>query len=405
MIMDVPAEADIAIVGGGLVGSSLALMLAAQGRQVALVEARAPGFGDAQWDERCIALNAASRIIFERMGLWADLQGDAEPLLSTHISERGRFGQTRFDARELNLPALGYNTPMRAINHLLWKQASQNQGIALICPAQLVQLDLGSDCITLRLQCDGGDVRQIKAKLVVAADGANSRVRALLGVPTQTRDYRQTAVVTAVETARAHQGLAYERFLPTGPLALVPKPSAAPAGACSLIWTVPSSDSARCLALSDADFLAESQRQFGERLGRFQRLGRRLGFPLHRLVAESITAPRVALAGNAAQSLHPVAAQGFNLGLRDAAALARVICGADDPGAPAVVEQYRQVRQPDRQRVAGFTDQLVGLFSNRIPGLRGLRHLGLLALDLDSPLRDAVLRQNLGMDGITATAD
>lgn len=384
---------DVAIVGGGLVGCSLAVALAAQRRKVALIEAFAARDPAPSWDERCIALNAGSRRILESLGLWDAIAPQAEPITSTHISERGRFGAARFSAAQAGLPALGYNTPLRAINRALWAR-TREAGTEIRCPATLEGLDVLSDRVHLRLSGS-----TLEARLLVAADGARSAVREQLQLPAETREYGQSALVTAIRPKYAHGGVAYERFLPTGPLAILPKPRDLQGPACSLVWTLPTEQLAEYEALSEAAFLARAMEQFGERLGPFLALGHRQSYALTRVMSEQLRAPRTAFIGNAAQSLHPVAAQGFNLGLRDAASLAEQLQGAADPGAESLLSDYAAQRQRDRQTVADFTDRLVRLFSNELPGLRGLRHLGLMALELDSPARERILRQNLGLGG------
>lgn len=414
---------DVAIVGGGLVGCSLAVALAAQGRRIALIEAVAPRAETACWDERCIGLNAGSRAILDSLGLWDELSAQAEPIVSTHISERGRFGTVRFAAQDAGLAALGFNTPLRAINEVLWKAVAASANIRVLCPARLDGVEVDGDTVTLALDAmpsghpvaatfgghglphvteDGGrevGPQPMRARLLVAADGARSAVRALLGLHAETRDYQQSAIVTAVRPQHPHQGVAYERFLPGGPLAVLPKPDDADGHACSLVWTVPATQVDMLTALDDSSFLAAAADQFGERLGRFRALGRRQSYRLSRVMSTQLCAPRTVFAGNAAQSLHPVAAQGFNLGLRDAATLAELLESTGDPGDGAVLREYQNRRSLDRRRTADFTDRLVHLFSNSLPGLRGLRHLGLSLLDLDTPAREAVLRHNLGYGG------
>jgi 2-octaprenyl-6-methoxyphenol hydroxylase len=390
---------DVAIVGGGLVGCSLAVALSRQQRRIVLIEAVPTRAAAAAWDERCIALNAASRRILEAIGIWDALEGSAEPILSTHISERGRFGAARFTAEQAGLPALGYNTPLRTINEGLWQRA-RAAGVDVRCPSRLAGMDTLADRVVLRLQSDPDTPpTSLSARLVVAADGARSAVRDALGLSAETRDYGQSAIVTAVRPKYAHAGVAYERFLPTGPLAVLPKPRDAEGRACSLVWTVPTTQLTEFEALDDDAFLARAMDQFGERLGRFTAVGRRQSYPLSRVMTGQLSAPRTLFVGNAAQSLHPVAAQGFNLGLRDVATLAELLEAQADPGAPSLLAEYATRRERDRERVSAFTDRLVRLFSNTVPGLRGLRHLGLLLLELDTPARDAVLRQNLGFGG------
>lgn len=388
---------DVAIVGGGLVGCSLAVALSAQKRRVALIEVAPPRDEAPSWDERCIALNAGSRRILEQIGVWDALAPEAEPILSTHISERGRFGAARFTADQAGLPALGYNTPLRAINAVLWHLV-RAAGVAVFCPAKLTGMEVLAHHVSLQLDVQG-EPRRISTCLVAAADGARSAVRDLLSLGAETRDYGQSAIVTAIRPRQPHAGVAYERFLDTGPLAILPKPDDARGHACSLVWTVPTDRLAEFNALDDTAFLACASEQFGERLGAFKALGRRQSYPLARVMSGQLHAPRTVFIGNAAQSLHPVAAQGFNLGLRDAATLAELLQDSADSGAESLLVEYESRRRADRERVAGFTDRLVRTFSNAVPGLRGLRHLGLLFLELDTPARDAILRQNLGFAG------
>ncbi|MGH8516625.1 MAG: 2-octaprenyl-6-methoxyphenyl hydroxylase [Panacagrimonas sp.] len=395
------AAFDVAIVGGGLVGCSLAVALSRRepALRIALIEAMPSRSQAPAWDERCIALNAASRKILEAIGAWDALSGCAEPILSAHISERGRFGAARFTAGQAGLPALGFNTPLRAINDGLWNLA-RLAGVTVLCPARLAALETFPDHVALRLQSQAGAPETgLRTRLLVAADGARSAVREALGFAADTRDYEQSAIVTAIRTRHAHQGVAYERFLPTGPLAVLPKPRDEAGHACSLVWTVPTDQLAEFEALDDATFLSRAMTQFGERLGPFLAVGRRQSHPLTRVMNEQLRAPRTVFVGNAAQSLHPVAAQGFNLGLRDAATLAELLRDGTDPGAGSLLAEYEEQRRRDRARTADFTDGLVRLFSNSLPGLRGLRHLGLLFLELDTPARDAILRQNLGFGG------
>ncbi len=394
------SEIDVAIVGGGLVGASLAVALADTSLRVALIETMPPPRSEPCWDERCIALNDASRRIFGVLGVWDAMAVDAAPITATHVSERGRFGVARFDAREAGVDALGYNVPLRAIGAVLW-QRLERSGVEMICPARAESIELGDASVRLGLGAARGDAgvpspSPISARLVVAADGARSAVRDLLGVGAETRDYGQHAIVSAVKTSRAHRGVAYERFAPDGPLALIPKAD----DACSLVWTLPSDRVEAMLALSDADYLANAHETFGGRLGRFLELGRRWAYPLARVVTSEPTAPRVVFIGNAAQSLHPVAAQGFNLGLRDVSALAEMIAGGGDPGAPDLLAAYAARRARDRDRVAGVTDLMVRVFSNRLPGLAQMRHWGLVAVDLAPGLRDAVMHQHLGHLGL-----
>jgi 2-octaprenyl-6-methoxyphenol hydroxylase len=387
---------DVAVVGGGLVGASLAIALGAQGRRVALVEAAAPPAGAPAWDERTIALNVASRRIYAALGVWPLIEAELAPIIATHISERGRFGVARFTAAEAGEEALGWNVPVRALGAALWRRLGELAGVTVLCPAKVEGLEQGEAAVVLRLDARA-PVREVSGRLVVAADGAQSAVRRLLHIGAEETDYGQTAIIGAVLPERPHRGVAYERFLPEGPIAVLPKPD----DRCALVWTTTTEQAREILAWDDAEFLAQLHERFGHRLGRFLETGRRNGHPLTRVLADRLTAPRVILAGNAAQTLHPIAAQGFNLGLRDVATVAELVAGAADPGAGELLREYQARREGERELVSGFTDRLVRIFSNSVPGLAGARHLGLLALDLLPPVKQAVMRQNLGFAGGT----
>lgn len=386
-------DCDIAIVGGGLVGASLAVALEGSGLRTVLLEASPPPALAAAWDERCIGLNDATRRIFEAWGVWPAMCEAAAPILATQVSEQGRFGTARFHATEAGLDALGFNTPLRAIHAALLRPVRASKSAALWAPVRVEGVAPSRDDALLTLD----DGRSLRARLVVAADGARSPLRAQFGIATAVRDYGQSAIVSSVEVERAHDGVAYERFTPGGPLAVLPRPGRV----CTVVWTQPAARAEALLALDDDAFLAALQAAFGYRLGRFLKLGRRSAYPLSRVMSERLTAERTVFVGNAAQTLHPVVAQGFNLGLRDVATLAELLREAADPGAPALLRCYADRRREDRQQVAAFTDRLVRLFASEWPGLREWRHLGLAALNLAGPVKQRLMRRSLGYGGYT----
>jgi 2-octaprenyl-6-methoxyphenol hydroxylase len=385
---------DIVVVGGGLVGASLAIALAPSGKRITLIEAAAPPKSAPAWEEREIALNVVSRRIYQGLGIWDRMAPEATPILVTHISERGRFGVARFTAEEAGEEALGWNVPVRVLGAVLWQRLGELSNVTVLCPEKVKGIEVEPDAVRV-IPSAARD--PLSSRLVVACDGAQSVVRKALGVGAQVHDYEQTAIVSGVRPERKHRGVAYERFMPDGPVALLPKPD----DRCGLIWTVPTAKAAAMLASSDAEFLAQLQEAFGRRLGRFTEVGRRFGMPLTRVLSDRLTAARVIFAGNAAQTLHPIAAQGFNLGLRDVATVAELAAGAADPGAAEVLAEYERRRRGERTTVSDFTDGLVRIFSNSIPGLTGARHWGLLALDLLPPVKQAVIRQNIGFAGGT----
>lgn len=390
---------DVVVVGGGLVGASLALALPRRLEVVVLDAAGAPPPAPDEpiprgpWDERCIALNDTSRRIFEDLGVWPVLEAQGAPIVATQISERGRFGVTRFTAAEAGLTALGWNVPVRVIGTVLRRAVASTQ-VAWAGGGKVVALDRGKDSVALRYEAAGA-VRSLRARLVVAADGADSTVRQLLGVTARSRDYRQCAIISSVRIGRPHGGVAYERFTPQGPLAVLPKA----ADACSVIQTVAASREEALMKLDRAAYLAQLQAGFGERLGRFLELGRRMPHALTRTVGDASVVDRVAFIGNAAQSIHPVAAQGFNLGLRDAANLAALLEGVADPGDAPLLQRFAALRREDRRAAVVFTDLLARAFTSRLPGLRQARHWGLVGSQLAPPVHRWLLRQHLGYFG------
>lgn len=389
---------DVAIVGGGMVGASLGAALAPLKLRVALIEA-IPHNASAQpsFDERTTALSNGSRRILETIGVWPALDALATPIVKIHVSDQGRFGFARIDAREQRLAAMGYVVPNRALGGALWPRLS-SPGLKIFCPATVSRIALRGERVDIEID-EAGAKSAIEAKLIVAADGAESAVRAAFGVAAQVRDYGQTAVITTVLPQRFHDNVAYERFTPEGPLALLPLDG----GRCTLVLTLSRNAVQSALAWSDQEFLAEVQRRFGFRLGRFLKVGRRVPYPLALTQSDRTSAPRCVIIGNAAQGLHPVAGMGFNLGLRDVASLAELIAedarGDADPGQPKLLREYDAWRRADRGGVIAFTDGLVRLFSNPLSSVRRVRNLGLLAFDLLPPAKSALSRLSTGGGG------
>lgn len=397
---DAVRDYDILIIGGGMVGASLACALAPRSARIGLVEA-VPYSAPTQpaYDDRAIALSWGSRRIFEALGLWEEIAPHATPIERIHISDRGHFGITRLDRREEGVEALGHVVIARELGRVLAARLATLANIDIISPAQLTDAKQGNNGIQAQI-VDGASTRHtLDTRLLVAADGGDSRVREIFGIDCETHDYTQSAVIANITPGHAHDFIAYERFTPDGPLALLPMSDER----CALVWTRPSSDIPRIMALDDAAFLAEVQSQFGQRLGRLQRVGRRQAYPLRLVQACEQVRPRLALIGNAAHTLHPIAGQGFNLGLRDVATLAEAVgdalCAHADPGATAVLRRYAQGRERDQSRVIGFTDGLVRLFRRQEPAVILARNLGLTLLDLCPSLRHALSRQAMGLAG------
>jgi 2-octaprenyl-6-methoxyphenol hydroxylase len=397
-----PLTQDILIVGGGLVGASLACALHGSGLRVALVEASAGGQSahPPSFDERNLALARASCNALTALGVWRHLASPPSPIERIHVSSRGDFGALRLVAAERGLDTFGAVVIARELGAALEARLDQLHDLGRWRATRVTDLQTHPDRIVARLERDG--VSQIVAtRLLVAADGTESGLRAQLGIAVERHDYEQTLFVATVQPERAHAQTAYERFTKTGPVALLPRAE----GLCGSICTVARADAAQVRAFTDAQYRELLQRRFGWRLGRFGRVGRRSDYALQRVVAERLIAPRAVLVGNAAQTIHPIGAQGFKLGLRDALILAEAAIAAQrvhaDPGAVAVLEGYAQRRRADREATLAFSDGLVRLFANRFAPLRMMRSLGMLALQAVPGLNDGLVAGAMGFRGET----
>ncbi|MDO9219785.1 MAG: FAD-dependent monooxygenase [Thiobacillus sp.] len=375
---------DALIVGAGPVGAVCALALQQQGIAARVLEAQ---FEDARADSRTLALSHGSQLILERLGVWGRLQG-VTPITRIHISQRGALGVARLSAENVNVPALGYVLPYATLTAAL-KQALADARIAVEYGVAVTRIE--SDAAAATLHTDDG--RSHTAPLVIVADGGRGDPTSKVGTapePKLQRDYEQMAVVCEVQTELPHANQAYERFTPEGPAALLPK-----GDRYALVWTASHADAECIAAMDDAEFLAALYRHFGGRQGQFISASPRKTFPLKLAYVGSTAADRVVRIGNAAQTLHPVSGQGFNIGLRDAWELAS-LCGDTAPAAlgnAAMLRTYARGRRVDVLGGVGFTDFLVRVFSNDIAPVRHARGLGLLALELCPPLKNFVARR------------
>ena len=363
---------DVAIVGGGPVGATLAALASEAGLDIAIFEARPGASGDA----RTLALSFGSRERLEEARAWP--VAAATPITSIHISQKGGPGRTLLEATEQSLPALGYTVPYAALEAALSERLAQSS-VAVHHGESCEAIALAPEAATLRFASG----REARARLLVLADGGTNAAR-IPGIAFHEKDYGQQALIGAVRVDRPHGGRAYERFTPSGPLALLPVQDR-----YALVWTAVPDEAARLLALDEAGFLAQLQEAFGDRAGRFTSIAARAAFPLRLRTVNVPIALRTAIVGNAAQAMHPVAGQGLNLGIRDAAALGALLrsTGREALGGAPMLASYRAARRRDATGGVAFTDFLVSAFSDarRIPTWG--RGLALAVLDLVPPAR------------------
>jgi 2-octaprenyl-6-methoxyphenol hydroxylase len=382
----------ILIVGGGLVGASLAIALDAAGRDAILVEASAPrppasaGPGD-----RNLALARATVNGLIAIDAWDHARAAATAITDIHVTRAGDFGSVRLSARAAGVDAMGWTLPAPALGAALAARLDRCTRLQRLAPARVEALSYAGDAWQVRLAtADGG--RDVQASLLVGADGTDSFVRENLGIQTHDVDYGQSLFVATAMPARAHAQRAFERFTDDGPVAILPLAQ----GRVGIIVTVATDDADRIQGLSDEDFCAEVQRRFGWRLGKLTRPGPRFRHDIRRVAADRVVGPRAVLVGNAAQTIHPIGAQGFNLGLRDALTLAEVVAWANDPGDAGLLAAYAERRRADREATMAMSHGLASLACLPEPALGPLRSLAMLAMGAP-PLRAAMTARGMGL--------
>jgi 2-octaprenyl-6-methoxyphenol hydroxylase len=383
-------DTDVLIIGGGLVGASLAIALDGSGLRVTLVEATAPKV-DAQpsYDERNLALAQASVNALQKLDVWSSLAARAVPIRKIHVSRQGEFGAIRLDAKQHDLDFFGAVIPARELGNALLARLAACRHLVRHAPASLTAITHENDAVVATI-----DDRAIRARLIVGADGTESFVRSASGIDVDRVDYRQTAFVTTLTTERPIDS-AYERFTASGPLALLPLGERK----AGVVLTVPTDEAVHVAQIDDAAFIELIHSRFGWKLGRFSRPGRRVPYSLKRLQAQRLTAARTVLVGNAAQTLHPIAAQGFNLGLRDALTLVDVLRDAADPGDSGSLDDYAARRRADRDGTTAMSDGLARFTTSEFPPLKLLRSIGMLALDRVGPAQRALIDRGMGFRG------
>ncbi|MDH5570457.1 MAG: 2-octaprenyl-6-methoxyphenyl hydroxylase [Gammaproteobacteria bacterium] len=408
-IIENNTDYDVLIVGGGMVGASLACALgqACQDSplKIAVLEGTAFESGtQPSFDARTIALAEGSQKIFNTLGLWqAMVQLGVMPIKRIHVSDRGHIGSTHMDCKDHKVDAFGYVVETRVMGKVLHEAMAALNHVDLICPANVISVNI-NDTAAEVFFTENGNERCLRAQLVVAADGGQSLIREACGVKSFTLNYDQSAVIANVACDRPHNNIAYERFTDSGPMALLP--TCAQDGTqnmYALVWTVKPQQAEQIMALDDDAFLQQLQQRFGRRAGRFVKTGTRHVYPLRFLQTREHVRPHLAIIGNAAHALHPVSGQGFNLGLRDVAALAQVLVDAQREGRPLgdldVLRDYAGWRKRDQWMTAFSTDSMVRIFSNNFSPLALGRNIGLLAMDILPPLKKRLARHAMGYTG------
>ncbi|MFW1678084.1 2-octaprenyl-6-methoxyphenyl hydroxylase [Pontibacter sp. JAM-7] len=404
---------DLVIIGGGMVGASLAcaLLPASErlGLKIAVIEAHPMPQADSleyqpSYDARATALAYGSRSIYEAMGVWPALSQHLAPIEHIHVSDRGQFGTAHLRASDEQLPALGYVIENHwlgsvLLNHLTHQTSAER--VDFLCPAEVTDIRFTPEGNSVDLQMDGSALT-LQAELVVMADGGRSPLRDKLGIHYQEHAYQQHALIANLTLDRPHGAVAYERFTDTGPMALLPLTTLASESRVALVWTLPSEQLDGIQALSDEQFIAQVQERFGYRAGRIIKTGQRACYPLKLVVAEEQVRRGLVVLGNAAHALHPIAGQGYNLALRGVAALAEQLIQAREQaktlGDLQVLQDFYDQQKRDQQRTIDLSDQAMQLFSNRQPLLAAGRSLGLQLLDICPPIKTLFARGAMGLD-------
>lgn len=393
---------DIIVAGGGMIGTCLALALAPLKLKVAVVEPVQRGAAEQpSFDDRSTALSRSTQRMFEAMNLWPEVVAASTPIKQIHVSDQGRFGFSHIDAEEQKVEALGYVVINRVLGEVLQSRIGAIDELVWICPARIAAVDRGDHAQRVTIEQDGQQ-SELSCRLLVAADGANSSVRDMIGIGARKVDYEQMAVIGNLLPQKPMNNIAYERFTSAGPMALLPIAD----DRAAFVWTLSPDAASDVLQLPDEEFTRQLRQAFGGRLGEFSKIGKRVAYPLALSKANGLTADRSVLIGNAAHGLHPVAAQGFNLGMRDVAALCDCLFDAQqdaqadfDAGDPIILNKFTDWRRSDQGKVLQFTDGLVRLFASQRKPVALLRNIGMLGFDLVPGVRRLFARHTMGLAG------
>jgi len=392
-------KCDVVISGGGPVGLILALGLAQQAFQVVLAELFVPK-EDApnSFDGRVLALSHGSMLVLKKLNIWNDLIEHVTEIHHVHVSQKGYLGLTKLHAEEVDVPALGYSIQSSDLGKILWQHVEQNAQIQVLCPARLVTFEEQESVIQAEIAVDSeskgvpGSSYQIEAKLIVGADGTDSQVRKILGLPIEKKSYHAFAVITQIETEMHPQGWSFERFTEKGPVALLPMKG----HFHKAVMVCPEDEIESVKALNDAEYIALFTSKMGERLGRFIQVSPRVIYPLKESYVPRMSKGRALLMGNASHTQHPVAAQGLNLGIRDIEVFLEMTSLTDDIGTPEFLTGYAITRKTDHEKVMGMTDSLIDLFQHQSPIVGHLRGVGLMAMQVMPTLKKRFSRFAMG---------
>lgn len=395
---------DLIIIGGGLVGTSLLCALRHSGLKVALVEANwhKPTQKDIL-DQRSLVLSLGSKLYFEELGVWNKLQYHSRALDTIKISEQGCFSKLFLDKESFFVDALGYVINIDILNQLLWDEVKQSaDNIDVYCPYKLINIE-DSNSITINISGEGNDLK-LTSKVLLAADGVRSYVRNLLNIECDKYDYKQIALIANVEHELDNQGIAYERFSPQGPFAILPRVDTKISG---VVWPWPLEQQEYIKNLPDEDLIQKLQQLFGYKLGKFKKIGVRQYFPLMRILSKDLTKDRVLFIGNSANNIHPIGGQGFNLGLRDVKNISNLLvsnnklskdCDFSDKDVNALFEEYKVLRINDHQSLADSTHAIVKLFENNSNVVKMARNIGMTVANHSLLLRTLIADRSMGLN-------
>ncbi|CAQ83249.1 MULTISPECIES: 2-octaprenyl-6-methoxyphenyl hydroxylase [Photorhabdus] len=386
---------NVIIVGGGMTGVTLALAISSLSKgqiHVSLIEAAEPEQKHPGFDARAIALAYGTCQRLQQIGVWSALEDYVIPITHVHVSDRGHAGFVNLRAKDYNIPALGNVIELYHAGQSLFGLLKNAPGVTLYCPSKVLAVERTTSSVIVTLE----DGEQLQGELLVAADGSHSAIGDACHIQRQQHHYEQVAVITNVLTSEHPQGRAFERFTEYGPLALLPMSG----GGSSLVWCHRLAQRKEITGWNNEQFLRQLQRAFGWRLGKILEAGQRHSYPLTLSTANQQISHRLVLVGNAAQTLHPIAGQGFNLGMRDVMTLAQIVSEAfaagQDIGTYSVLANYQQQRVLDRKNTIDMTDGLIRIFANRYFPLQVSRNFGLMVMEKCSPMRDILARQTLG---------